>query len=78
MSDPEDLALAAASSRILVSHDRGTMVRHFGEFCRNHRSPGLIIVRQRASNSLVLESIILIWGASEAEEWSNAATYAPL
>jgi predicted nuclease of predicted toxin-antitoxin system len=32
LSDPEVLALAAELNRILVTHDRQTMPRHFGEF----------------------------------------------
>jgi hypothetical protein len=78
LSDPEVLALAAATGRILVSHDRKTMLRHFDEFCHDYHSPGLITVRQKASRRAAIESLILIWGVSEADEWSNAAIFVPL
>jgi hypothetical protein len=45
-SDPEVLEIAAESGRILVSHDRKTMVRHFMDFADQRSSPGLIIVSQ--------------------------------
>jgi hypothetical protein len=77
LSDPEVLALAAATGRILVSHDRNTMVKHFAEFCREHHSPGLITVRQKASRKLVVDSLVLIWAASSADEWRNASVFAP-
>jgi hypothetical protein len=78
LSDPDVLALAAATGRILVSHDRKTMLRHFDEFCQDHHSPGLITVRQKAGRRAAIESLILIWAASEADEWSNVAIFVPL
>src|ERR1700722_11299674 len=78
LSDPDVLALAAATGRILVSHDRKTMLRHFDEFRQNNHSPGLITVRQKANRRLVIESIILIWKASSADEWRNLTIFAPL
>jgi predicted nuclease of predicted toxin-antitoxin system len=78
LSDPEVLALAAATGRILVSHDRNTMVRHFDDFCQDHHSPGLITIRQRADRKRVVESLVLIWAASSADEWHNIAIFAPL
>ena len=49
LSDPELLDLAALENRVLVSHDRRTMLNHF----RNHlatgkSSPGLLVVAQEA------------------------------
>ena len=38
--DPEMLAIAAGAGRVLVSHDRRTMIRHFAGFLRNQTSPG--------------------------------------
>jgi predicted nuclease of predicted toxin-antitoxin system len=77
LSDPEVLALAAATGRILVSHDRKTMVRHFAEFCREHHSPGLITVRQKANRKLVVDSLVLTWAASSADELHYASIFAP-
>jgi hypothetical protein len=42
VSDHE--VLAAQEHRILVTHDRRTMPRHFAEFILHHRSPGVLII----------------------------------
>jgi predicted nuclease of predicted toxin-antitoxin system len=70
-TDLEVLALAAQDNRILVSHDRRTMPRAFAEFIRLNSSPGLLIVSQKADLLAVIEDVVLIWVASEAEEWAN-------
>jgi len=78
LSDPEVLSLAAASRRILVSHDRKTMIRHFEDFCSKETSPGLITIRQGANWQPVIESLVLIWSASSEEEWQNTSIFIPL
>ena len=42
--DPEVLVLAAQEHRILVTHDRHTMPRHFAAFIRHHSSPGDFLI----------------------------------
>ena len=77
--DPEVLALAAAENRILVSHDFRTMPRHFGDFLQSGGfSPGLILVPQHMPVGDVIEELVLIWGASEAEEWKDRWRTLPL
>src|SRR4051812_26226872 len=71
LPDPEVLALAAQDGRILVTHDRRTMPTHFGRFIKTHKSPGLIVVSQKADILAVIEELILIWAVSEAEEYVN-------
>jgi predicted nuclease of predicted toxin-antitoxin system len=44
LPDPEVLALAAQENRILVTHDRRTMPRHFADFILHHSSPGVFII----------------------------------
>lgn len=45
MSDADVLALAAREGRILVTHDRRTMPKHFGAFISSQQqSPGLFII----------------------------------
>ena len=78
MSDTEVLTLAAREGRILVSHDRRTMPRHFGEFIKSRQSPGLLIIPQHAELLPVIEDLILIWSASEAEEYVNSVRALPL
>lgn len=77
--DPDVLALAAAEDRILVSHDFKTMPRHFGDFLHiRGSSPGLILVPQYLPIGQVIEELVLIWGASEAQEWKNRWRAPPL
>jgi hypothetical protein len=47
-TDPEVLAIRARDNRIVVSHDRRTMPKHFGDFIENTPSPGLIVGQQKA------------------------------
>ena len=78
LDDSQVLALAAREGRILVSHDRKTMPRHFAEFILSNTSPGLIIVSQRTDVRAAIEELLVIWGASEAEEWANNISAIPL
>jgi hypothetical protein len=78
--DPDLLALAALQGRIVISHDRDTMPRHFrARIEAGKPAPGLFIVSQRESTiGAVIDSIVLVWAASEAEEWRNQIVYLPL
>jgi len=77
VDDPEVLAQTAKAGRILVTHDRKTMPRHFGDFITKHHCPGVIVVSQNLSIAQVAEALILIWVASEAEEWINTLQSLP-
>lgn len=78
LNDPEVLKLAADQGRVLVSHDRKTMPTHFGNFIRTETSPGVLIVSQKQPVSQVAEDLLLIWSASEPEEWVNRIRSLPL
>jgi len=62
----------------LVTHDQSTMPRHFGEFVRSQRCPGLIVVPQDLPLRQVVDDLILIWTATEAEEWINRIAFLPI
>ena len=49
LPDSEVLALAAQENRILVTHDRRTMPKHFADFIPHHSSPGVFIIAQTIS-----------------------------
>jgi hypothetical protein len=66
LEDPEVLAIAAQDGRILVSHDFGTMPRHFRSFVSSRKSPGVFLISQ--------ESPV----GPEAVEWENQLTYLPV
>ena len=77
LPDPEVLAIAARENRILVSHDRETMPDHFSRFIEGSTSAGLLIVSQKLDLGGSIEQILLVWSASEAEEWINRIGYLP-
>jgi Domain of unknown function (DUF5615) len=78
LSDLEVLAIAAREGRVLVTHDKQTMPRHFGEFVTETPSAGVIVVPQRLAVARVLEDLGLIWSTSQATEWTNRLVYLPL
>lgn len=77
-TDPEVLRIAAESGRLLVTHDRNTMPAHFRRFIRQQNSPGIIVIPQRMRVKFVAEDLLLMWAASDPEEWQNTAVYFPL
>ena len=76
--DPHVLERAATAGYVLVSHDQSTMPQHFAAFIQNQPSAGLLIVPQHLSYAVVVAELLLIWAASEAEEWINRIAYLPL
>jgi hypothetical protein len=78
LSDKDVLAVAARSGRLLLTHDRKTMPRHFAEFIAAQASAGVLIVPQKLPISQTVEELILVWVASEAEEWINRIYSLPL
>jgi hypothetical protein len=76
--DPDVLESAARQGRILVSHDTSSMPVHFFDRLRSGRSsPGVFLVRQRASVAQVVESILLVWSASAPGDWAGYIHYLP-
>jgi hypothetical protein len=72
------LRVAANAGRVLVTHDRRTMPGHFAEFIANRTTPGVIIVPKEVPLGVTLEELLLIWGASQAEEWPNRLLWIPV
>ena len=78
VSDPEILERAATANRVLVSHDRRTMLSHFRNYLTAGKSsPGLLIVSQDAPVRLVVESIIVLWSVSDYDELRDQAYHLP-
>lgn len=78
LNDPEVLATAAAEGRIVVTHDRTTMPVHFAIFIATQSSPGVFVLSQYSPLKLAMDELIMIWEASEAEEWTNIIQFLPL
>jgi len=78
LSDHNVLVLAASEGRILVSHDHKTMPHAFAESVTTTRSPAVFIVSQKVDLLAAIEALLLVWAASEAEEWTNRICTLPL
>jgi len=79
LDDVTVLRRAASEGRILVSHDKRTMPRHFASFLNEgNDSPGvLLVIPQDAPLRPVVESLVLIWADNTLEDWQNAITFIP-
>jgi hypothetical protein len=78
-ADPALLELAAQQDRVLITYDRNTMTRHFRDrLDAGKPSPGVFIPPQHESAiGGIIESLLLVWAASQAEEWRNQIAYLP-
>ena len=78
LPDPAVLAFAAEQDRVLVTSDFKTMPRYFGEFLQGAgSSPGVFLVKQHAPIAEVIEALVLVWAASDADEWRDRIVEIP-
>lgn len=78
LSDPEILERVAVSNRILVTHDRRTMLNHFrNRLAVGKSTPGLLVVSQDAPIGSVVESIVVLWSVSDPAELRDQAYHLP-
>lgn len=77
--DPEVLAWAAEHDYLVLSHDVNTMRGFFYDrVSADLPVPGLFLVQGDKPIGAVIESLVLIIQASEAEEWQGAIHFLPL
>ena len=72
-ADPALLEIAAEQDRVLITYDRSTMPRHVRERrAAGKLVPGVFIV-PADENAIggIIEWLLLVWSASEAEEWRD-------
>jgi len=77
LEDMKVLELAANCKRVLVSHDKRTMPMWFADFITTKTSSGILIVSQDLPVKEAITSLLLIWSASDAEEWVNRIAFIP-
>lgn len=78
-SDAEILAYAAAENRIIVSHDVNTMsAAAYDRLAAGQPISGLLLIHQLAPLAPGIDNLVLIWTASEADEWLNQVCFLPL
>jgi hypothetical protein len=51
---------------------------HFSRFLETHNSPGLIVVSQECDIAAAIEDLLLIWAASDSEEWQGKIGFVPI
>ena len=78
IKDPQVLLYAVQHGRMLVTHDRNTMQKHFWSLIKAHDSPGIIVIPQRFPISAAANELVLMWAASKPQEWMNQIAFVPL
>lgn len=71
------LDLSAREGRVLVSHNYDTMPRESIAFTARQRSPGVLLIQQNLPVAVAIETLLLVWGASEAADWENRLCLVP-
>ncbi len=55
-----------------------TMPAHFARLTDDTPGPGVILLREATPISITIEELILIWNATDAEEWIDRLLRIPL
>ncbi|MGH2514746.1 MAG: DUF5615 family PIN-like protein [Ktedonobacterales bacterium] len=78
VADPEVLTRVSASGRVLVSHDYATMPGHLAEFLASGQHiAGVLLLHQTLPIAQAIEILLLVWEASEPDDWRDKLTYLP-
>jgi hypothetical protein len=76
--DPDVLEIAAGQDRILITHDRRTMLYHFRNRLEDGKSsPGVFLVSQFAPLGSVIDALVMVWAASDSAEWHDQVRHLP-
>ena len=77
--DVKILEFAAAQGWLVISHDVNTMSATASQrVAEGSPMSGVILVHQRIPVRQAIEDLLLIWGSSEAEEWTSQIRFLPL
>ncbi len=76
--DLEVLASSAKDGRILVTHDFKTMPTHFADFVHSNVSAGVLLLPQHMPVPEAVEQLLMVWAATDPEEWVNRICVLPL
>jgi hypothetical protein len=77
--DSAILEHAARENWIVVSHDVNTIrAAAYARLAAGLEMNGLLLAHQRTPVSPIIECLLLIWSATEAEEWSGLVEFLPL
>lgn len=77
--DPEVLLWADQHGYTLLSRDKRTMSMHVAHhLAAGHHTWGVFIINQDRSWKDILDSLVLIWSASQVEDWRDVIEWIPL
>ena len=77
--DPDVLFWCEVNGFILVTGNRRSMPVHWqAHLAAGRHVPGILVLSPDMTLGVVLEQLLLIWGASEAEEYQDLLLYLPL
>ena len=77
--DPDILFWCEANGFMLVTSNRRSMPVHLQDhLATGHHIPGILVLPPSMTMGAVLQQLLLIWGASEAEEYQDLLLYLPL
>lgn len=76
--DPELLVYLERTGRILVTDNRRTIPGHVADlYAAGGCHSGIFYVRPATALQLLVEALVLVWEASEAEEWVSQQVWIP-
>lgn len=77
-SDPDILNWLEQNDFILVSRNRNTLPGHLKDhIAKGKHVPGILLIRKETLIGKLIEDLLLIWGASELEEYRDQIAYLP-
>src|SRR5262245_50992652 len=77
-TDAEVLEYALANGWLVISHDVNTLKPEAERRIADGRGvAGVFLTAQRAPTRPTAETVVLIWSASEAEEWRDRVVFIP-
>jgi predicted nuclease of predicted toxin-antitoxin system len=77
--DSTVLEWAAQQGRVVLTHDLDTMTKYAGERIEQELPmAGVILIRDTVPVSKVIDDLLVVLGASEADEWENRIDFLPL
>jgi hypothetical protein len=77
--DPDLLLWCETNDFMLVTSNRKSMPVHLqAHLAAGHHVPGILTLNPNMTPGATIDQLLLIWGASEAEEYRNLLLYLPL
>lgn len=76
--DPDLIRFAGAEGLTLLTLDRNTLLGHLNDhWAAGGHTWGVFLLKPGASWQRLIDDLLLIWSASEAEDWRDRVEYLP-